>query len=132
MGCWYETCNVSHLPIVTGDEIVIIPLLKRNHPHELGFYVDDLYVPLSLPIYGKYDDDFRFVDCTTCKKAEEYLLSLEFKDKDTVKNLKDIKDFCKLLNSRNKITVGGDYNPEELTYFICHKKLFDDCRCAHS
>ena len=83
MGCWYETCNVSHLPIVTGDEIVIIPLLKRNHPHELGFYVDDLYVPLSLPIYGKYDDDFGFVDCTTCKKAEEYLLSLEFKDKDT-------------------------------------------------
>ena len=38
MGCWYETCNVSHLPIVTDDEIVVIPLLKRNRPHKSGFY----------------------------------------------------------------------------------------------
>ena len=82
-------------------------------------------MPLSLPIYGKYDDDYGIVECSTCKKAEEYLLSLKFKDEDTVKSLKDIKDFYKLLNSNNKITVGGDYNPEELTYFICHKKLFD-------
>lgn len=58
MGCWRATCGLSNLPIHENDEVVAF-LLKEKSLSELRggqFHaVDDLYIPISAPIIGKYD-----------------------------------------------------------------------------
>lgn len=60
MGCWNGTCFLTNLPILHGDPIVLIPITKLKSAYKEGHagfcYVDDLYTPASLPIFGEYDD----------------------------------------------------------------------------
>lgn len=72
MGSWNETCDITHLPIEEGSEIVFIPLYKRQLTLDRGVYVDDLYVPITTPIYGKYDDYGSLEDCSMSKKANDF------------------------------------------------------------
>lgn len=63
MGCWNGTCMISHLPIISGDEIKLIILHKQPYGrYENGLlnsagycYHNDLLSPSFLPINGKYD-----------------------------------------------------------------------------
>lgn len=49
MGCWKETCMVTQYPITAGDPVVGF-ILKESD------YVSGVYRPVSLPIFGNYDD----------------------------------------------------------------------------
>lgn len=124
MGSWYETCNVSNLPIVTDDEVVVILLEKRAHPHKEGFYPDDIYTPISTPIYGKYDDDYGVIDCKMDKNAENYILNLNFLVDKKEKSFKDINQFIKTLR-HSDMQISSQTGNTDLTYFICHKRLFE-------
>lgn len=57
MGCWNETCMLSHLPIMIGDAIKTIILIKRNNePCSENVYFDDGYTPLTFPFDATYND----------------------------------------------------------------------------
>lgn len=124
MGSWYETCGVSKLPIVTDDEVVLILLEKRKFPHKIGFYVDDIYAPISTPIYGKYDDDYGVIDCYTNKNTENYILNLKLMVDGKEKSFKDIDEFVKMLHYED-MQISDSFGDTDLAYFICHKKLFN-------
>jgi hypothetical protein len=79
MGCWNETCSISNLPILYGEEVVLIPLISNNILlNGESCYITDAYTPLSLPIYGKYNDYGGVEDAKTIKENEEFLLNLNF------------------------------------------------------
>lgn len=58
MGCWNETCGISHLPITGTSKVVEIILIENNkHTFSRGSCeVMDRFTPLFLPIYGESDD----------------------------------------------------------------------------
>ena len=49
MGCWSVSCGISNIAITSGNECCIIPLIESSS--EYGGYV-----PVSLPIFGRYND----------------------------------------------------------------------------
>lgn len=58
MGCWNATCGISNLAITYGSDVVCIPILLENSRNEVAgqCYIDDMYSPFCLPIFGKYND----------------------------------------------------------------------------
>lgn len=60
MGCWNETCGLSHLPITGGDDVLVFILAENVHRDRRssgGFcYPIDLWQPICLPFQGKYND----------------------------------------------------------------------------
>ena len=55
MGCWNETCLLTRLPIQSGEDTVCVLIAER--PEIDGIcYAHDAFKPVSLPIFGKYDD----------------------------------------------------------------------------
>lgn len=57
MGSWNETCMFSHLPILFGDNIKVIILIKKhNTPCAENVYFNDGYTPLTFPFDVTYDD----------------------------------------------------------------------------
>lgn len=125
MGSWYETCEVSKLPIVNDDEVVVILLEKREDPYEVGFYVDDLYVPVSTPIYARFDDDYGFIDCHTDKNAKDYILSWNFTLEGKPKKIDNIEDLLNMLFRSDSVQVHYYGWNNDLSYFVCHRQLFD-------
>lgn len=55
MGCWNETCALTNLPIMAGDEVVVIPLVKKEGCGKNYYWHSDAS-PLTLPIEGEYDE----------------------------------------------------------------------------
>jgi hypothetical protein len=49
MGSWSVSCGISNIAITSGNECCIIPLIE-SHSEYGG------YVPVSLPIFGRYND----------------------------------------------------------------------------
>lgn len=49
MGSWSVSCGISNIAITSGNECCIIPL-KENHSEYGG------YLPITLPIFGVYND----------------------------------------------------------------------------
>lgn len=62
MGCYNVACSISNISIGAGDDIVFIPLTQSKHGAKLGDRNTSLisphciYSPVTLPIFGKYDD----------------------------------------------------------------------------
>lgn len=59
MGCWNETCALSHLPIRAGDEVVFLVLTRTpyfDHEARTGCYIGDHWFPRTLPLFAKYND----------------------------------------------------------------------------
>jgi len=56
MGSWHETCALSSLPILPGDEVVWLLLTKNPYDECRGVYFNDHYYARSVPIYGTYAD----------------------------------------------------------------------------
>lgn len=57
MGCWNETCGLSHLPIKYKEDVRFVILFEVNgHKRKEGIYYNDEYAPLCLPMSGKYND----------------------------------------------------------------------------
>jgi len=54
MGCWNETCVVSNLPIVCGDEVAMT-ILTRNNDGE-WYRPNSLFYVSPIMFYGEYND----------------------------------------------------------------------------
>lgn len=63
MGCWNETCMLTHLPIFE-DEPTVCFLIARRPGDKDTCFCDDVFTPISLPVSGKYDDYGRLYDTT--------------------------------------------------------------------
>lgn len=85
MGCWNETCSLTNLPICWGEPTVAI-LLERN-PHfshnDGTIYPDDIFRPVGLPLYGKYDDYGNLEEVKTHPWNQEFLQIANTKDENT-------------------------------------------------
>ncbi len=57
MGCWHSTDLVTDLPILAGEEVYMI-LMANMHRPDAGMptYSVGQWVPVGLPIKGKYND----------------------------------------------------------------------------
>lgn len=63
MGCWYETCGLSGLPIVPHDPVglfLLVPGASFREAREPGgfCYPDGQWRPVCPPIFGTYNDDW--------------------------------------------------------------------------
>lgn len=64
MGSWNATCGITQLPIISGQRIVAIPLVVKQHDFLArdslagsGACDNDLIAqPFALPVFGEYDD----------------------------------------------------------------------------
>lgn len=59
MGCYNGTCGLTNLPIRNGDKIVLFIMRFHARRGEGGggiVYPTDLYSPVTLPLYGEYND----------------------------------------------------------------------------
>jgi len=58
MGYWNETCEISSLPILTGEEVGAIILAKRQITmKQNGFCcADDVFRPITPIVWGNYND----------------------------------------------------------------------------
>ena len=54
MGCWNETCFVSHLPIVSGEDCYAV-LMAENYYEVSRCYPSSKYNPIALA-KGQYND----------------------------------------------------------------------------
>ena len=55
MGCWNETCGLTHLPILHKDKIKVLILFQIKDDVRTCYY-NESYAPLCFPIDGEYDD----------------------------------------------------------------------------
>lgn len=56
MGCFNHKCNFSQLPVVWGDRIVVIIGFTQPLEQQDNFSPGCSFVPISVPIRGKYND----------------------------------------------------------------------------
>lgn len=64
MGCYYETCAVTGLPITSNDETVVFLLTRSicfNHKIVRRSGSDAFWEPIGFPLYGEYDDDHGWI-----------------------------------------------------------------------
>lgn len=54
MGTWNESCMLSHLPILEGEEVGAV-LLAQNKDSKRTSYPDEIWQPISPVIKGTYD-----------------------------------------------------------------------------
>lgn len=75
MGYWNETCTLTNLPICYGEPTVAILLEQTpNVSHQNGIvYPDDIFRPVGLPLYGKYNDYGNLEDVNTHPWNQEFL-----------------------------------------------------------
>ena len=64
MGCFNEICSISHIPIAEGDKTVKLYVGSKTN---IEYYGHGKYLPISLPLFGTYDDygDIQDVDNTS-------------------------------------------------------------------
>lgn len=55
MGCWNETCMLTHLPIEEGEDTVCVFIAQQPGDRDT-IHSDAIYAPISLPLFGEYDD----------------------------------------------------------------------------
>ena len=58
MGSWNGTCGLTNMPIMCGEKIALIPIIKCGELTRGGGYCysNDLYKPLTTALIGEYND----------------------------------------------------------------------------
>lgn len=59
MGCWNATCGITNLPILYNEEVythILVSSVTKRSSANTRHYHNDVCIPLSFPIIGKYDD----------------------------------------------------------------------------
>lgn len=134
MGCFNHKGNFSQLPIVYGDNIVVIIGVSHLESNSDNFSPGCSFVPISVPIRGKYNDygGIENVNRTPAIDVLENYFGLDvykivdFAERtccgceDQMENEKEKVN--KILNELNKY-----YNFEELklSYIMEHEQVFD-------
>ena len=63
MGCWNQTCGLSQLHIKSGQDVMVVALVKNNGYDSLC-YTTPFWAPVMMPFYAKYNDYGGGEDCT--------------------------------------------------------------------
>ncbi len=118
MGSFNKIGFISGLPILSGDEIVLIFMKSSLYRDErLGgvVYSTDLFSPALLPIFGEYDDYGR-IENVKNTSAVTYIESL-FNNKPIIDIVQEIDDAACRSGKRDEYK---DYN-----FGLEHKRVFD-------
>lgn len=129
MGCWNQTCGISHLPILSDDEVIVIPLVETNELRSIvACSYDDNYAPLCFPIVGKYDEYGCIEDVKVSKNTMELLKSLIIVwEDDEPYEMKTIEEFiediehCNIYLKTNSLI--NDKSRIKCVFY--NKKLYD-------
>jgi hypothetical protein len=130
MGCWNGTDLITQLPIMYGDEVVLIPLKVRSHIEKLTgenpCYSNAYFKPLPILLYGEYDDygcingitgDIeQFKEIVQKESKLEHREILEKVNRYGSDNQTDIEYYVRFIERGNIEKVG---------YVLIHKELFD-------
>jgi hypothetical protein len=54
MGCWNATCGLSSLPIISGEDVYVFPIVESYR--DSFCYATALYNPTIIPFRAKYND----------------------------------------------------------------------------
>ena len=101
MGSFNVVCSVSNISISAGTPIVFIPLEISKYPYKIGDGNHMLinghcfYAPVTMPIFGKYDDYGGIEDII----RDENIEIVEAYFKKTLKNIRDVSDLEKPVSS---------------------------------
>lgn len=114
MGCFNVACGISKIPIRSGDQAVYIPLKisrrlkfegRMNNGQHFLIYPYDHYVPITLPIIGKYNDHG---DIEDIEVGDNIRIIENFFDK-------SIEDFVNTFSQPKCVDSG----------MFIHKKIYD-------
>lgn len=79
MGCYNGTCNITNLPIKSGDKVVVIPLVKTKQNSEFNVcYPTDVFTPYALPLIGEYDEYGSIENIQTPVENKNHLLHFKY------------------------------------------------------
>ena len=79
MNYWNGTCDISNLPILKNESVILIPLYKvSEHMVTNCCYPADNFAPFAFPILGRYNGLGGVFDTLTTDQNKELLLSREF------------------------------------------------------
>ena len=125
MGCFNKIGFVSSLPILYGDECVLI-FMEETHGYKsdkIGgvTYPYDLFKPIFLPIFGNYDDYGRieYVKDTESVKFIEDFFGMTIDD-----IINDVDDNAVGRGSK-KTAPKNDETFQKMTYGLEHKSYYD-------
>lgn len=97
MGSFNVACSISNLSLNCGDPAVYIPLEVHEYPGGIGdgdhtlIYPHCFYSPVTLPLFGKYDDYGR-LDLEEDDNLNLVIDFFKISDKDDIFNFK-VKEF---------------------------------------
>lgn len=79
MNYWNGTCDITHLPILKDEQVVLIPLYRVSDYKVRGCNSPtDNFAPLAFPMLGQYDGSGGIYNVLTNDQNKELLLYREF------------------------------------------------------
>ena len=126
MGCWNETCMLSHLPIFCGDNIKTIILVKKHDkPCSEKVYFDDGYTPIVFPFNAEYNDYGGIENPIISDYTIRQLKLLELVDHNGEKyNFASIEQLVDDIND-DGVYLKTMFSIGRLECVYIHKKLYD-------
>jgi hypothetical protein len=137
MGSWNETCAISNLPILAGDDIKLLLLKRSPYINDMGEYngvsnATEQFIPILSPINGKYDDYGGIEDIVEDDAywlLNNYLIKNHSKlvsrdgERITDFNLEMVID--SIVKQELKHMVHIDKNKYPYNYILIHSKIWD-------
>ena len=75
MNYWNGTCDISNLPILKNESVILIPLYKvSEHMVTNCCYPADNFAPFAFPIIGEYNDQGGLYNIEILNENKEHLL----------------------------------------------------------
>lgn len=131
MGCWNGTCGLSQLPILAGDDVWGFLIGVKWHRYsdsgdQSGYcYPTDIGFPMSLPIYGKYND---YGGMEEIKESYNTKIIMETYGED----YNNIKDFINDCVERDEFFLFDDYiDKYGVGLFMVHANLIGDLKTVN-
>lgn len=126
MGSYNETCMLSHLQIVYGDDVKLIILVKNSDKSDFVYH-NEMYAPLCLPIDAKYNDYGGIKDAVVPDYTESLLSKLKFSDQNGTEMYKynSITDFVDNIVEGSGLYLSSRIGePKKLECVYVHKDLY--------
>jgi len=130
MGCWNGTDLITQLPIMYGDEVVLIPVKMRSYIEKLTgespCYSNAYFKPLPVVLYGEYDDYGCINDITGDIEQFKEIVQKESK-LENEEILEEVSQYGSdnQTDIENYVRYVERGNIEKVGYVLIHKELFN-------
>ena len=133
MGCWNNTCGLSNLPILSGNEVYVFPILRDMRVSSLC-YSTALYRPFLAPFVAEYDDYGGGENCSgimlnsiievlKSRLVEKPLGKNEYHDVAVTRDGFDVDKFFESIN-KHRLEVSG-FSNSEVYFSMVQKDVVD-------